>query len=128
MTSRIRLGKVGENHYVVSLDLKALPKGAYKFSKQLKDQYVDADNAIVAYFEGEVIGYFRYGKDNKTVYGCGTWVQAKHRRKGLASRMWKFMVDKDKPKHIHVITSSRNGAKLVDSLTKIAEIDHFPNW
>lgn len=128
MSSKIRLTKVSENHYVSKLDLEKLPKGAYKFSKQLKDQDVEADNTIIATYEGELIGYFRYGRYDKIVYGCGTWVQANHRRKGLASRMWKFMVSKEKPKAIHVITSSRYGAKLVDSLTKIAEIDHLPNW
>jgi len=128
MTSRIRLSKVSENHYVSKLDLEKLPKGAYKFSKQLKDQSVEADNTIIATCEGKLIGYFRYDTSGEIIYGCGTWVQANHRRKGLASLMWKFMIRKDQPKAIHVITSSRNGAKLVNSLTKIAEIDHLENW
>ena len=128
MTSRIRLTKVSENHYVSKLELLKLPKGAYKFSKNLKDLDVGADNTIIATYEGKLVGYFRYGKHRKVIYGSGTWVQAKHRRKGLASRMWKFMVRKEKPKEISVVTSSRKGARLVDSLEKIAKIDHYPNW
>ena len=42
--------------------------------------------------------------------------------------MWKFMVRKEKPKSIYVITQTISGAKLVNSLAKIAKIDHFENW
>lgn len=75
-------------------------------------------HATIAYHKGKIIGFFRYYFSGKQLNAYGTWVTKSYRRKGLAFRLWKAAIVKEKPISISVNTTSRGGSSLVRSIEK----------
>jgi GNAT superfamily N-acetyltransferase len=79
----------------------------------------NSHGAVLAYDGEKLIGFFRYNNGpRKAMYAYGTYVLPKYRSRGVAIKLWKRALRKEKPKHIHVFTTSTGGRKLVEALGK----------
>jgi RimJ/RimL family protein N-acetyltransferase len=86
------------------------------------------DGGVVAKLDGEIIGFCRYctysrkRKESnirtiRKIYMAGTWVSKKHRRSGLAKRMWRLIFRQLRNgTRVEVVSVSRSGAALVQHL------------
>ena len=77
----------------------------------------EAEEAIVAYLNGVMVGFFRYTVyDDKVLYPAGTWVAPTLRRQGLAKALWAKALAKHKVQDVDGVTASPEGAALVEAL------------
>lgn len=74
--------------------------------------------AAVAYHKKKVVGFFRFDKENKSLYACGTYVLRPYRADGVAKKLWIRALKRAKPKFVEVYTASKGGVKLVASVKK----------
>jgi predicted GNAT family acetyltransferase len=83
-----------------------------------EDYYLgDINRIVVAVDEyGHAAGIWRYYKQGKTITSCGTWVSPKHRKYGIAKRMWEFGISCEDPKKINVTIITDRGYSLIDSM------------
>jgi len=137
MVRSVQLRVVGDSHYVASggedtaygpRPDSRLPDNAKRFWRRAG--LGESDQAVVARHEGKLIGFFRYSvyvtsmirdggsvKNNgKALIAGGTWVAPGHRRKGLATRMWKLALRCTKLSRAEVCTATNAGAGFMDSL------------
>lgn len=78
-----------------------------------------ADEAVVAYRNGKIIGMFRYAVGvGRSLCAKGTLVIKSARRQGIAVRLWDLALQKKKPSQVCVFTESREGLKLTKKLSK----------
>lgn len=79
-----------------------------------------ADGAILAVYNGDVIGFFRYFRDetveDQDLGASGTWVDPWFRRRGLGKAMWEAALKRTGAKTVGVVTISATGKRLVKSL------------
>lgn len=125
----VRLRVVGEGHYVASggedtaygpRPDSRLPDNAKRFWR--KCGLGESDQAVVAHHDGELVGFFRYSvyvtamNDGRTLIAGGTWVAPGHRRKGLATRMWRMALRCAGLRRAEVCTATNAGVRFMDSL------------
>lgn len=91
----------------------------------------DCSRAVVAYHEGQVIGWFRYDVDSRDklrhLHARGTWVRPDFRRANIAKELWDFALSEAKPKAVHVTTISKAGRRLVEALQS-SKVGKRMNW
>jgi GNAT superfamily N-acetyltransferase len=125
----VRLYVVGDGHYVAvgGRDTQygprphpRLPDNAKRFWR--KAGLGESDQAVIARHNGELVGFFRYSiyvtamNDGRTLIAGGTWVAPAHRRKGLATRMWKLALRCTKLRRAEICTATNAGAGFVSTL------------
>ena len=113
---KIYIRPVSNRHYVpLALISEArMPKDAVKFLLKHRLHYSSVDNAIVATYQNELVGFFRYHSFNRNMMdACGTWVSSKFRRQGIATRMWQLARKKSGNKTFYVMSGSLAGDKFL---------------
>jgi predicted GNAT family acetyltransferase len=88
-------------------------------------QLMHAASAVVAYQAGKIVGLFRYTLYKKRLTAYGTCVHPKLRKRGVATRLWTLALRKTAPKSVRVFTASREGVRLVTSLSKLFNRIHW---
>lgn len=97
-----------------------LPDLAKKF---WRNYLGSCDGGVVATHKGQVVGfcrYYYYSKKKVRVGLAGTWIHPKYRKLGLASKMWKQVFPKLKPKtkKVEACFVSKGGKHLLASLSR----------
>lgn len=123
-----------QRHYVLSGVVRGnelrpdprLPRGAQEFWRDAG--LLECDGGVVAWHNGRVVGFCRYGLDVDTgnikaagwITMMGTWVSRRYRRHGLAIRMWRLVLRRAR-RHakIKVVTLSPEGAAMVRRLRAV---------
>jgi len=79
---------------------------------------LSAKQAVVAYdADDNIIGYFRFTVTKRgRLNAKGTWVIPKLRGKSIAADLWIFAIREYRPSSVRVLTVSRGGYNLVQSL------------
>lgn len=107
---------VGRDHPICRTPLRfqsGIPDRSLKlFLKKL----LPCDGAILVFEDGRLVGMFRYSRDRRTLYACGTWVAPSVRRQGLGMKMWRAAMRRHRIKHVEVKTVSRGGHGLIKRL------------
>jgi len=68
---------------------------------------------------GHLLGVWSYDRERKgVVRSCGTWVSPKHRKRGLAKKLWKFVIAHENIKKIYVSVITDRGYSLVEALKR----------
>ena len=76
-------------------------------------------NAAVAYTsKGEVIGVWRYSRDRTTIRSMETFVRPKFRKRGVALKLWRTVLQRERPSRVKVTVASNKGYSLVVSAQK----------
>lgn len=81
-----------------------------------------SDRAVVALDEnGHLVGVWqyditRYGGRTTRVSSCGTWVDPKYRKHGIAQKMWEFGLAHENPKRVYVAVITDRGYTLAQSM------------
>jgi hypothetical protein len=91
---------------------------------------------VIATHEKKIVGFFRFSIFRRVppthwlsrrtssllkkgeLVACGTWVDPKFRKSGLAFMLWKRVLLKIRPSYVEVAVASLEGQKLVNSLKK----------
>lgn len=87
-----------------------------------------SDRAVIALDEhGHLAGVWqyditRYAKKTSKVLSCGTWVDPKYRKNGVAKKMWEFGLTYEDPKKVKVVVITDRGYSLAHAIKK-----RFPN-
>lgn len=101
-----------------------LPPRAFLF----RYRYVDWEvpEAVIAVEDERLVGFFRFdhvkpmtGIISKagTIRAAGTWVDPGYRRRGVATSMWSYAVQRTKTPKVEVLTVTKAGTALVDALS-----------
>lgn len=92
-------------------------------SDDIVDQIIEwqlnfSDKVIIAYFNNEIAGFFRYdiGNNPKYIYAAGTYVIPKHRKLGLAFSLWEEIIKNHNPKIIFAHIESDGGMNLIKKI------------
>lgn len=123
----MRIRHVARPHYVLTQEsgYEKLHFTARQFWNRMGLPY-DSAHAIVATENGKCIGFFRYTISGRaTLHGEGTWIHPKHRKQGLALKLWKRALDKHEVKVVEVVVVSKGGDRLV---TKVATTYPKIHW
>jgi predicted GNAT family acetyltransferase len=78
----------------------------------------DADEAVIAYQGDTPVGFFRYSCRHYNLHAHGTYVQVKHRGKGVAKRMWQLAIRRTSPVELTVDVISDGGMGVVRSVER----------
>lgn len=114
-------------HYVTSWSHPAislardsrLSRSLFDIVEDLGLQGYAADEAVVAYRRGKIVGILRYGVlYGRSICAKGTLVIKSMRRQGIAAKLWDLAIRRKNPACIHVFTSSSEGLKLARKLSK----------
>jgi ribosomal protein S18 acetylase RimI-like enzyme len=80
----------------------------------------EAERVAIAYRNHQRIGWLRIGflyqSHPQVVYAMGTWTHPRYRRRGIATRVWQYMIHCLQPSRVEVGTVSEAGYRLVRSL------------
>jgi GNAT superfamily N-acetyltransferase len=108
---------VGSDHEICGHTCPAsLPRRMHNFWKSRC--LGSSHGAVIAYDGKKVIGFFRWDKSWKYMYGYGTYVLGKYRRQGVAVKLWKRALKKIKPRQVYVVITSYSGEALAFALKK----------
>lgn len=116
-----------KKHWMLESALnKKLPAEAVDFWKAHIPK-TRADQVVIAYEEGLVVGFFRWEnvrKNNRSLWALGTWVSESQRGRGLAFEMWVKALESHKPPFVHVTCVSKSGLALISKVkSQFPEID-----
>ena len=121
---KIYIRRVDYKHYIAKtycsvVDLNSIKKIPLNARQFLRKHYLycqQADGAIVATCDGELVGFLKYYGNDSCYHAGGTWVAPKFRRKGVGTRMWELAL-----KHtdeIDVSAGSEYGRRFLNNITK----------
>ena len=79
---------------------------------------IHATHVAICLDQKQIIGFFRFTIAGRTLRAAGTWVDPRHRHRGLAKALWTTTLKRYRPEIVSVITISRGGTKLIRSLIK----------
>ncbi len=125
--SEIVLRRV-KNHYLVDGDgdsaygpiaPRRLPEAARRFWERYG--LGSAEEAVGAYADGALVGFFRYSTSERTLVAGGTWVAPSARRRKLAERMWRRALaarEHSAIKQIEVVAATGAGYAFVRYLRR----------
>ena len=123
---QLRVGN--SKHFVTLWNAKKLPRNAKRYGLQWfgsnqQHCYDKSDRSIVAYFDGRLVGFFRFNYQKRKGYNRlsadGTWVDPSFRRTGLARKMWERAFKKYAINRVHVIVTTKAGLRFVDALQTV---------
>lgn len=83
---------------------------------------------VVADIEGAVIGVFAYDWFEQTIFATGTYVEARWRRQGIASKLWKRAHTTRKSKATEVTTVTRSGRRFVEAIKLRRVVRNVLDW
>ena len=72
--------------------------------------------AVVAYHKGRIVGILKYRTRYKTLHTAGTMVDRRFRGKGIATKMWKALLKRERPHTVDVPISTNDGMKLIKKI------------
>jgi len=81
-------------------------------------QPLRATNAVVAYCDHKIVGFFRYTVSGRKLTARGTCVHPEFQGKGIAANLWKLALRRARPKHVTVWTASYAGVRLSSFLQR----------
>lgn len=88
----------------------------------------DTDEAMIATYDGKLIGFFRYivdyemSKSGAELSASGTYVESNFRGCDLGYRLWRAALKKWHPRYVSITTTSKWGTRLVNRLRR-----EYPN-
>lgn len=97
-----------------------------------------ATECVIATEDGVVVGVFVFAVNRRVLDACGTYVERRYRRRGIARAMWDLAVHdaRQNPAHrehiseLYVVTMTRLGARFVEAVKSRLPLDveHEQNW
>lgn len=120
--SRITFKLLDKTHSICSVNSFDWPPGmvpraakAFYNSCGVGDE---CTNAVIAIYQNEIIGIFRYDATKRNLYAMGTWVSAQYRRNRIGFRLWEKALNANSAKYIDV---SCMNIKSYTMLKKLSE-------
>lgn len=83
------------------------------FNKELLPK---AHHTVVATMDGVRVGFFRFTLNDGQANALGTFVERGHRRRGLATMMWRHAIEELDIERIYVVATSEAGAAFTQSI------------
>jgi GNAT superfamily N-acetyltransferase len=90
-------------------------------AKVLKDLSlnVPVPFTATAYAGRRLVGFLRYEFNQfGTLCASGTWVDPRHRKDGVAALLWRYVLDRVRPRRVWVRTVTPGGRALVTALMR----------
>lgn len=100
-----------------------IPRSAGRWAERV-GLYDASHLGVVAYRDGEMIGFFRYqvfpagDSPRPVICAAGTWVARSARKSGVARRLWELAFQKYRPVEVEVCVASVGGYMFVHALRK----------
>ena len=115
--SEVNLRRVREPHYLCESKFPGHRILDADLEEIWDERFIEAECAICAIRKKRIIGFLRYTIDEKTLIACGTWVLKKYRRKGLADKIWSYVLSREtKINEISITHASKVGERFITYL------------
>lgn len=121
MTPKYRLTIHADPRYLLNCDYVVVGERirnfeiARLFNKELLPV---ATHTVAATLDGVVVGFFRFRLDKHHANALGTFVERAHRRRGLATAMWRHAIKELDIEEVYVVATSEAGAAFTQSIAQ----------
>jgi GNAT superfamily N-acetyltransferase len=95
---------------------RRLPVEAWRFLECLDDD--SADHVAIATYDDDNAGWFRCTVLHGTLHMQGTWVNAEHRLRGVATALWEHTLDVLRPEAVTGHVVSNGGTALIRKMKR----------